>query len=91
MWIPKRILWRNVLGRPRLTDDGLPSTEIPGIIAAHQGYRIVAQEQYHAPTCQLGTMWIWANLCNDRLLGMLAQTLGDHDSVVDHCEDALAF
>jgi DNA-binding CsgD family transcriptional regulator len=49
----------------------------------------VAAEQYEALKPWRGLM-LWAT-CSDRLLGLLAHTMGDLDQATKHFEDALAF
>jgi hypothetical protein len=49
-----------------------------------------AREQYAALETQRGTL-LTGFIFNDRLLGLLAQTMGDLDLAVSHYHDALAF
>ena len=50
-----------------------------------------AQQLYGTLESQRDTLWIWALMCFDRLLGLLAQTMGKLDDAAAHFEDALAF
>lgn len=61
------------------------------LLAAYRGDRAAAQEQYAAIFPQSGTMVTMFAMAADRLLGLLAQTMGDSDKAAEHFEDALVF
>jgi len=50
-----------------------------------------AQEHYAAIKAQQGTMFFFAMVSVDRVLGLLAQTMGNLDDAHTHFEDALTF
>ena len=50
-----------------------------------------AEEQYHALEPRRGTLLTWGMIAIDRLLGLLAQTMGQPDKAAEHFEEALAF
>jgi tetratricopeptide (TPR) repeat protein len=60
------------------------------LLAAQQGDQSAAEEHYDYFLRHRGTM-IWTLVSADRLLGLLAQTVGDLEQVAAHFEDALAF
>jgi len=66
-----------------------------GLMAVQQGDRAAAQEQYsilHASRPpSLALVDAYYSLPTDRILGLLAQTLGDLDKATEYFEDALAF
>jgi DNA-binding CsgD family transcriptional regulator len=64
----------------------------PGLalLAVHQGDRSAAAENFNHLRVHRGTM-IWAVASVDRLLGLLAQTMGNLEQAVAHFEDASAF
>ncbi len=59
------------------------------LISEQQSRRTSAQEQYDA--MQIAQRTFAAFLSGDRILGLLAHTMGNLDQAVDHYEDALAF
>ena len=61
------------------------------LMAAERDDVAAAREQYDALEPQRGTMVSWVMVCADRLLGLLAQTMGNLDDAAAHLEDALAF
>jgi tetratricopeptide (TPR) repeat protein len=61
-----------------------------GFMAAALGDVESAREQYAALVSQRGRLILWARSA-DRLLGLLAQTIGSLDQAAEHFEDALAF
>jgi len=60
------------------------------LVAVHQGDRSAAAENFGHLRVHRGTM-IWAVASVDRLLGLLAQTMGNLEQAVAHFEDASAF
>ncbi|MFB3119022.1 MAG: AAA family ATPase [Stenotrophomonas maltophilia] len=50
-----------------------------------------AREQYNALSALRGTLIHHTNMSGDRLLGLLAQTMGDLERAASHFEDAVAF
>ena len=60
-----------------------------GLIAVQRGDVDAAGEQYAALESQRGIFMF--DLVTDRLLGLLAQTIGKPEDAVAHFEDALAF
>ena len=53
---------------------------------------MAAGEQYSHLRSLRGTMWPFCSwISADRLLGLLAQTMGNLDKAAEHFEDALAF
>jgi DNA-binding CsgD family transcriptional regulator len=60
------------------------------LLAAQQGDQSAAEEHYDYFLRHRGTM-IWTLASADRLLGLLAQTVGDLEQAAAHFEDALAF
>jgi ATP/maltotriose-dependent transcriptional regulator MalT len=60
------------------------------LLAAQQGDQSAAEEHYDYFLRHRGTM-IWTLASADRLLGLLAQTVGDLDQAAAHFEDALTF
>ncbi|MFQ6030260.1 MAG: LuxR C-terminal-related transcriptional regulator, partial [Dehalococcoidia bacterium] len=62
------------------------------LIASHLGDVVLAAEQYAAlVSSQRRTLVPLGNLAVERVLGILAQTVGNLDPAADHFEDALAF
>jgi DNA-binding CsgD family transcriptional regulator/tetratricopeptide (TPR) repeat protein len=61
------------------------------LLAVGWGDGAVAGEQYAALKPQRGTMSIHGDISRDRLLGLVAQTMGNLDKAAAHFEDALAF
>ena len=55
------------------------------------GHATAAREQYLALESQRGLMLVLGGMSNDRLLGLLAQTMDNLDQATIHFEDALAF
>ena len=62
-----------------------------GLMAVLGGNAAAAREQYAALESHRGLMSVLGGMANDRLLGQLAQTMGDYDRAMDHFEDALDF
>jgi tetratricopeptide (TPR) repeat protein len=62
-----------------------------GLLAVQRGDGAAAGEQYIALGRARGTMLTPFNVAADRLLGLLAQTLGELDKAAEHFEDALTF
>jgi DNA-binding CsgD family transcriptional regulator len=60
-----------------------------GLLAVLGDDAAAAAEQYGALQSQVGTMHFAISI--DRLLGLLAQTMGNLDKAAEHFEDALAF
>ncbi|HZA25121.1 MAG TPA: tetratricopeptide repeat protein, partial [Dehalococcoidia bacterium] len=60
------------------------------LLAAQQGDQSAAEEHYDYFLRHRGSM-IWILASADRLLGLLAQTVGDLEQAAAHFEDALAF
>jgi tetratricopeptide (TPR) repeat protein len=50
-----------------------------------------SREQYRALESLSGTMFITSSIATDRMLGLLAHTMGDLDVAMRHFEDALVF
>ncbi len=61
------------------------------LLAVLRQDRAVAMEQYAALEPRRGTLVAEGFLTVDRLLGLLAQTMGNLDQAASHFEDALAF
>ncbi len=61
------------------------------LVAVQLGDTVAAKEQYSTLESQRGRLVSWMPLSVDRVLGLLAQTMGDLDQAVSHFEDALAF
>ena len=59
------------------------------MVAVERGDAASAEEQYAALVSVSGMMVYY--ISTDRVLGLLAQTMGDLGQAVDHFEDALAF
>jgi tetratricopeptide (TPR) repeat protein len=59
------------------------------LMAAQQGEGKAAGEQYVALESTRGTMMVAPGISSDRVLGLLAQTLGKLDEATAHFEDAL--
>ncbi|MFQ6028297.1 MAG: LuxR C-terminal-related transcriptional regulator, partial [Dehalococcoidia bacterium] len=62
-----------------------------GLNAVLKGDRAASEEQYAALKSRRGTMLPRGMICCDRLLGLLAQAMGNLDKAPEHFEDALAF
>ena len=62
-----------------------------GLAAVLEGNAAAAREQYAALESQRGLMLMLGGMANNRVLGLLAQTMGDLDQAIVHFEDALAF
>ncbi len=60
------------------------------LLAVQKGDQSAAEEHYAYLLGQRGTM-IWTFSSVDRLLALLAQTMGNLDQAAQHFEDALAF
>ncbi len=60
------------------------------MLAVQRGDVAAAEEQYAALQLARGIM-LWWLISGDRLLGLLAQTMGKLDQAAAHFEDALAF
>ncbi|MCH7736438.1 MAG: AAA family ATPase [Chloroflexi bacterium] len=60
------------------------------LLSVHKGDLSVAEEQFACLQGHRGTM-IWSVSSVDRLLGLLAQTVGNLDQAVVHFEEALTF
>jgi tetratricopeptide (TPR) repeat protein len=60
-----------------------------GLLAVLRDDAAAAAEQYGPLQSQVGTMSLAISI--DRLLGLLAQTMGNLDKAAEHFEDALAF
>ena len=61
------------------------------LIAVQRGDLAAAKEQYAALESQRGTMMLIGMTLVDRVLGLLAQTMGKPDDSAAHFDDALAF
>jgi DNA-binding CsgD family transcriptional regulator len=61
------------------------------LLAVLRGDSVAALEQYTALRSQRGTMVQTGVASVDRLLGLLAHTMGNLDQAMEHFEDALAF
>ncbi len=61
------------------------------LIAVQEGDVTAAEEQHAALKSHRGVMLPYFTISADRLLGLLAQTLGKLDDAASHFEDALAF
>ena len=61
------------------------------LIAVLRGHATGATEQYSFLTPMSGTVLPIALVSADRLLGLLSQTMSNHDQAISHFEDALAF
>ena len=61
------------------------------LIAVQRGDVAAAQEQYAALESQRGTMLSTGMILVDRVLGLLAQTMGNLEAAATHFDDALAF
>ena len=62
-----------------------------GLMAVLGGNAAAAQEQYAALESMRGLMLMLGGIANDRLLGLLSQTMGNLDQAEVHFEDAMAF
>ena len=62
-----------------------------GLMAVLEGDAAAAREQYDALESLRGLMLVLGGMANDRLLGLLSQTMGNLDQAAVHFEDALAF
>jgi ATP/maltotriose-dependent transcriptional regulator MalT len=60
-------------------------------MAVQQGDKQAARQHYAALKAERGPVQYAGWICLDRLLGLLAHTMGDLDKAVEHFEDALAF
>ena len=60
------------------------------LVAAQRSDALAAREQYEALVPAGGTILLWS-MAVDRLLGLLAHTMGDGNLASDHFETALAF
>jgi tetratricopeptide (TPR) repeat protein len=81
---------RGVLSRriPRFTM--LARTAL-ALLAVQRGQVEAAEEQYAVLEPLRGTILPHSLITNDRVLGLLAQTMGNLDKAVEHFEDALTF
>ncbi|MFQ6028571.1 MAG: hypothetical protein ACE5Q6_13880, partial [Dehalococcoidia bacterium] len=62
-----------------------------GFLAVQRGDSAAATDHYASLASSRGTAWVNFSLALDRLLGLLAQTMGNGDQAAEHFEDALAF
>jgi DNA-binding CsgD family transcriptional regulator len=62
-----------------------------GLLSVLQGDVAAAQEQHTALLSQRGTMLQTGVATIDRVLGLLAHTMGNRDQAIEHFEDAQAF
>jgi len=62
-----------------------------GLLAVSNGDALLAKDQYDALEAVGGTMLLFPSIAGDRLLGLLAQSMGNLDRAVEHLEGALAF
>ena len=62
-----------------------------GFLAVQRGDSAAATDHYASLAFSRGTAWVNFSLALDRLLGLLAQTMGIPDLAAEHFEDALAF
>lgn len=62
-----------------------------GILAVISGDATEARQHYNALISAKGTLISQACMSADRLLGLLAQTVGDREAAVSHFEDSLTF
>jgi ATP/maltotriose-dependent transcriptional regulator MalT len=60
-------------------------------VAVRRGDRLLAAEQYAAFESQRGTAIMMAGVAVDRVLGLLAATLGQEEKARRHLEDAIEF
>ncbi len=61
------------------------------LVAVQKGDPTAAKEQYSTLESQSGLLVSWMPLSADRLLGLLAQTMGNLNQAAEHFEDALTF
>ena len=61
------------------------------LMAVQRGDGAAAEEQYTALQSTQGTMLVGPGINTDRVLGLLAQTMGRLDEAMVHFEDALSF
>ena len=61
------------------------------LLAVQAGDATEAEEQYAALGSHHGMMWLEGTICIDRVLGLLAHTMGKLDEAAAHFEEALAF
>ena len=61
------------------------------LLSVERGDIPTATEQYTALKPRRGIFWLFINVAVDRVLGLLAHTLGNLDQASAHFEDALAF
>ena len=82
--------------REALSSPSIPNLDILtarvglALIAIQRGDEEAAKEQYAVLESRRGTQ-LYAVICYDRLLGLLAQTIGDLDDAQGHFEEALEF
>ena len=62
-----------------------------GLIAVHREDRAAAADHYASLQSSRGTTTAGISLVSDRILGLLAHTMGSSDLAAEHFEDALAF
>lgn len=62
-----------------------------GFLAAQQGESDAAAQHYTALLPSRGSGMSGFSLCYDRVLGLLAQTMGRQESATEHYEEALVF
>ena len=81
-----------VLSSPSVTpiDSGTARVGL-ALIAVQRADAAAASEQYAALQVLQGFRLRWANMSPDRVLGLLAQTMGNMDQATAHFEDAVAF
>ena len=61
-----------------------------GLIAVNRADSSAAAEHYASLASSRGTIMVWFSLVFDRVLGLLAHTVGNDDLATEHFEDALA-
>ena len=61
------------------------------LLSVQRGDILTAGEHYAALATYQGTMWMFVMVGVDRVLALLAQTMGNLEQAIDHFEDSLAF
>jgi DNA-binding CsgD family transcriptional regulator/tetratricopeptide (TPR) repeat protein len=85
-------LARSILSQPHaISLYTVPASAALALMAIERNDAEAAREQYEALIPQKGTMIYMFSLAFDRLLGLLAQTMGQRSEAINHFEDALAF